>query len=147
MQKKYKMKVLSLGTWPTEGPGFQLAVDAWRAFTAGLERLTQQDVPANDDRVTQLVAAAQQAANQATVHLIQVHCQHRALAARHYGPLPALPRPTLSLFSAYPQPILSLPTHGPLPALPRPTLSLPSAYPLPTLPSPPPPGRMGLPVS
>lgn len=69
MQKKYKMKVLSLGTWPTEGPGFQLAVDAWRAFTAGLERLTQQDVPANDDRVTQLVAAAQQAANQATVHL------------------------------------------------------------------------------
>ena len=69
MQKMYKTKVLSLGTWPTEGPGFQLAVDAWRAFTAGLERLTQEDVPAHDDRVTQLVAAARQAANQATVHL------------------------------------------------------------------------------
>ena len=64
MQKKYKTKVLSLGTWPTKGPGFRLAVDAWRAFTAGLEPLQEEDVPAHDDRVTQLVAAAQQAARQ-----------------------------------------------------------------------------------
>ena len=40
-----------------------------------------------------------------------------------HGPLPALPRPTLSLPSAYPQPTLSLPS-----AYPQPTLSLPSAY-------------------
>jgi hypothetical protein len=85
MQKKYKMKVLSLGTWPTEGPGFQLAVDAWRAFTAGLERLTQQDVPANDDRVTQLVAAARQAANQATVHLIPMTAPEAEASAAAEG--------------------------------------------------------------
>ena len=36
MQKKYKAKVLSLGTWPTTGTGFQLALEAWRAFRAGL---------------------------------------------------------------------------------------------------------------
>ena len=64
MQKKYKAKVLSLGTWPTTGTGFQLAVEAWRAFTAGLAPLKLEDVPADHDRVTQLVAAAQQAARQ-----------------------------------------------------------------------------------
>ena len=42
MQKKYKTKVLSLGTWPTAGSGFKLAVDAWRAFTAGLEPLVHR---------------------------------------------------------------------------------------------------------
>jgi hypothetical protein len=85
MQKKYKTKVLSLGTWPTKGPGFRLAVDAWRAFTAGLEPLQEEDVPAHDDRVTQLVAAAQRAAKQVSLH-------------------PTLPHPiSLSLPPAYPQ--------------------------------------------
>ena len=91
MQKKYKTKVLSLGTWPTEGPGFQLAVDAWRAFTAGLERLTQQDVPANDDRVTQLVAAAQQAARQVRLD-------------PHPHPTPQPPPPTPCLLYTSPSP-------------------------------------------
>ena len=69
MQKKYKTKVLSLWTWPTRGLGFRLAIDAWRAFTAGLEPLEQEDVPAHDDRVTQLVAAAQLAAKQVRLTL------------------------------------------------------------------------------
>ena len=107
MQKKYKMKVLSLGTWPTEGPGFQLAVDAWRAFTAGLERLTQQDVPANDDRVTQLVAAAQQAARQVRLD-------------PHPHPTPQPPSET----------ILRSPPPASLPTL---SLSLPDAHPTLTL--------------
>jgi hypothetical protein len=106
MQKMYKTKVLSLGTWPTEGPGFQLAVDAWRAFTAGLERLAQEDVPANDDRVTQLVAAAQQAARQVRVD-------------PHPHPTPQPPsetiQPTASPPQAYPQPTLSLPYPQPQP--------------------------------
>ena len=62
MQKKYKMKVLSLGTWPTEGPGFQLAVGAWRTFMNEFPRLKVADVPADDDRLKGLVEAAQQAA-------------------------------------------------------------------------------------
>ena len=206
MQKKYKMKVLSLGTWPTEGPGFQLAVDAWRAFTAGLERLAQEDVPANDDRVTQLVAAAQQAARQVRVdphpHPTPQPPSETILRSPPPASLPTLSlslpdaHPTLTLRSQatlslpypHPQPLTQLsfphmqaaaaaastgsaaqrtagpqlsfphmqaaaaaastgsgitagphqvveqtvdhlPTHGPLPALPRPTLSLPSPYP------------------
>ena len=169
MQKKYKMKVLSLGTWPTEGPGFQLAVDAWRAFTAGLERLAQEDVPANDDRVTQLVAAAQQAARQVRVdpHPHPTPQPPSETIQPTASPPQAYPQPTLSLPYPQPQPLTQLsfphmqaaaaaastgsaaqrtagphqvveqtvdhlPTHGPLPALPRPTLSLPSAYPQPT---------------
>ena len=58
------VRLRTFWTWPTKGPGFRLAVDAWRAFTAGLEPLQEEDVPAHDDRVTQLVAAAQQAARQ-----------------------------------------------------------------------------------
>ena len=124
MQKKYKMKVLSLGTWPTEGPGFQLAVDAWRAFTAGLERLAQEDVPANDDRVTQLVAAAQQAARQVRVD-------------PHPHPTPQPPsetiQPTASPPQAYPQPTLSLPSAYLLTAHCQPSPGLLSAYSQPTL--------------
>ena len=62
MQKKYMGKVLSLGTWPTQGVGFQLAVVAWRTFMNEFTRLKAADVPADDDRLKGLVEAAQQAA-------------------------------------------------------------------------------------
>ena len=127
MQKKYKTKVLSLGTWPTKGPGFRLAVDAWRAFTAGLEPLEQEDVPAHDDRVTQLVAAAQQAARQ--VRLDPACTQ----------PNPTLPSPLPSPHTT-PQPpsetilrLLLLLTLSPPSACPQPIISMPSACPSPTL--------------
>ena len=62
MQKTYKGKHLSLGTWPTTGTGFQLAVGAWRTFMNEFTSLKAADVPADDDRLKDLVAAAQQAA-------------------------------------------------------------------------------------
>ena len=62
MQKYYKGKNLSLGTWPTTGTGFQLAVGAWRTFMNEFTSLKAADVPADDDRLKDLVAAAQQAA-------------------------------------------------------------------------------------
>ena len=143
MQKKYKTKVLSLGTWPTKGPGFRLAVDAWRAFTAGLEPLEQEDVPAHDDRVTQLVAAAQQAARQ--VRLDPACTQPNPTLP---SPLPSphtTPQPpsetilrlllllTLSPPSACPQPIISMPSACPQPIL---TRRSPYAHRAPRIPSP-----------
>jgi hypothetical protein len=143
MQKKYKTKVLSLGTWPTKGPGFRLAVDAWRAFTAGLEPLQEEDVPAHDDRVTQLVAAAQQAARQ--VRLDPACTQPNPTLP---SPLPSphtTPQPpsetilrlllllTLSPPSACPQPIISMPSACPQPIL---TRRSPYAHRAPRIPSP-----------
>ena len=63
MQKYYKGKNLSLGTWPTTGTGFQLAVGAWRTFMNEFTSLKAADVPADDDRLKGLVEAAQQAAS------------------------------------------------------------------------------------
>jgi hypothetical protein len=85
MQKSYKHKNLSLGTWPTEGPGFELATDAWRTFMQEFTPLKAADVAADDGRLKSLVAAAQQAAKQVSLP-------------------PTLPHPiSLSLPPAYPQ--------------------------------------------
>ena len=85
MQKSYKHKNLSLGTWPTEGPGLELATDAWRTFMQEFTPLKAADVAAYDGRLKSLVAAAQQAAKQVSLP-------------------PTLPHPiSLSLPPAYPQ--------------------------------------------
>jgi hypothetical protein len=92
MQKAYKHKKLSLGTWPTEGPGFELAIDAWRTFMQEFTTLQAEDVAADDARLKELVAAAQRAAAAAQ------------RAAKQVSLHPTLPHPiSLSLPPAYPQ--------------------------------------------
>ena len=62
MQKSYKGNNLSLGTWPTSGVGFDLAVDAWRKFVKGLAAMEDLGTSPDDERVKQLVVDAREAA-------------------------------------------------------------------------------------
>ena len=82
MQKAYKHKKLSLGTWPTEGPGFELAIDAWRTFMQEFTTLQAEDVAADDARLKELVAAAQRAAKRVRLDpacILPYHCHCRSL--------------------------------------------------------------------
>ena len=82
MQKRYKHKTLSLGTWPTEGHGFELAIDAWRTFMQEFTPLKAADVAADDDRLKELVAAAQRAAKRVRLDpacILPYHCHCRSL--------------------------------------------------------------------
>ena len=126
-----KTPPLSLGTWPTEGEGYEEALRWYDKVQRTLEPSEARSALMMRECKKSYCGVSRPPKPHARKPIRQRYasCEMSEPCAQPTLSLPsAYPQPTLSLPSAYPQPTLSLPS-----AYPQPTLSLPSAHPQPTL--------------
>ena len=97
-----KTPPLSLGTWPTEGKGYEEALRWYDKVQRTLEPLRSK-VGSDDERVQKIKLQCQQAAKAACA---QADPAKVCLVRNVRALCSAYPQPTLSLPSAYPQPTL-----------------------------------------